>query len=94
MSETTIDRLDRKARLGMEMESFKRGPVYAYLVGRADKAATEAAGNLVEADPTDWKVIQRLQNEIKRATDLRFWIEEAIEVGRVAHDQLGEAEQA
>lgn len=95
MSETAIaDQLDRSARLGMELETFRRGPVYAYLVGRADEAATLAASALVEADPYAAREVQKLQNEIRRATDLRLWIEEAIEQGRVAHTALGEAEQA
>lgn len=88
-----IEKMEADARLGLEMEQFRRSPAYRYLIAKSELEALRAAEDLVDATPSDMNEIIRLQSTVKRLRDFQTWIIEAIERGQAAHEQLREAEQ-
>lgn len=89
-----MEALEADARLGVELETFRRSPAYRYLMAKAEVEALKAAEDLVDCSATDAGRICLLQNEVKRLRDIRVWVDEAIVKGMAALDQLEERERA
>jgi hypothetical protein len=70
------------------------GRLVAHLLSRARKEAGIALDALVDADPTEPKLIQKLQNEVQRYRDLVRWIGQAFVEGDEAERFLSEIERA
>ncbi len=88
-----MEALEADARLGLEMEKFRASPAYRYLMARAELEAMKAAEDLVDCAPDDQTTIRRMQNEVKRLRDIRVWVDEAVDKGMAALDQLEERER-
>lgn len=80
------------ARFGMELETAKDSPLYQFLIDRARDAANQAMLDLVAADATDVGGIMSFQNEVKRLQDIERWLDEAINAGQLAYDELHAAD--
>ena len=76
-------------RLGIETLRFvEREPVGKYLVERAHMDRIEALEALAEANPEDTKLIRKLQNDSKVTALFLRWLDEAIEAGQVAEQNI------
>ena len=84
-----MEALEADARLGVEMEKFRGSIPYRYLMAKAELAAED----LVDCAATDASEICRLQNEVKRLRTIRVWVDEAVDKGLAALDQLEERER-
>jgi len=78
------------AQLGVEAESFKSSGLGRYLNDRAESEIIEASNELCTVCPSDTKAITELQNKVYRANSFIIWIEEAIEDGNFAIDEIRE----
>lgn len=76
------------AQLGVEAEAFKSTNLGRYLFQKADDEIIEALHELARVDPTNVKRITELQNQSYRANSFMTWIDEAIESGNFAIDEL------
>lgn len=76
------------AQLGVEAESFKSSGLGRYLNERAESEIIDASRALCEVDPADVKQITELQNKVYRANSFIAWIEEAIESGNFAIEEI------
>ena len=88
-----MEALEADARLGVEMEKFRGSIPYRYLMAKAELEAMKAAEDLVDCAATDASEICRLQNEVKRLRTIRVWVDEAVDKGLAALDQLEERER-
>lgn len=73
---------------GMEVEAFMGSKVGKYLIGRAEQEVEEATVQLKNADPENPKLIRTLQNKIKCAESIQYWMAEAIQTGELAQIHL------
>lgn len=78
----------REAQLGLEADNFKASRLGTYLYDRAEMDILDATSDLVTVDPCNSKYITELQNKIYRANSFIIWIEEAIEAGNFAVDEI------
>lgn len=76
------------AQFGAELEAAQNSVLYHFLIDTARQQANEAMAELVDCPATDASVILRLQNEVKRLTDMETWIDTAIQNGRMAYADL------
>lgn len=76
--------------LGIQIEAFLGSDVGKYLIGRAEHDVEEATEELKKADPENPKLIRTLQNKIKCAESIQYWMAEAIQSGHLAQQQLRE----
>lgn len=58
------------------------------MIQMAKREAANAMSALVEVDPFETRKIQRLQNEVRRFTDLCCWLQDVIRAGREAEEQI------
>lgn len=78
------------ANLSLEIErqiSNKDGPL-KYILASAHQEAVHAFMLLGEIDPTQVDQIRNLQNDIKRYSDLAFWLQAALNDGNAAFKEL------
>jgi len=75
---------------GMEVEAFLQSDIGRYLVKRADGEVEAAVEALKEADPEDAKSIRGLQNTIRVAESIQYWLADAIQSGMNAQAELYE----
>lgn len=87
-----VDLTLETAKLGIEAEAFLRSSLGRYMVDRADMEIERAMVELVEADPEDARLNREIRNRIHVAKQIKQWIGEAINSGRVAHENLIERE--
>jgi hypothetical protein len=80
------------AKLGIEAEAFMRSPLGKYLEGKALKEEKYAFAELVNAAPDDVKANTDLRNQIHVARMFLVWMDDAIQSGRAAHEQMRELE--
>lgn len=78
---------------GMQVEAFLGSEVGKYLIGRAEHDVEEATEQLKNADPENPKLIRTLQNKIKCAESIQYWMAEAIQSGHLAQMQLREQDE-
>ena len=69
--------LDR-AQFGRQVELFWDSRVGGYLQTRIRECYTAAIRELKVCDPTDTKLVMRLQNEVWKAESLETWLSEAV----------------
>lgn len=76
---------------GKELEEMLgKGGVWITLLRLARKASIAATVRIAVADPNDTKLIMRLQNEMRRYSDLVAWIKQIIENVQEAEEQATE----
>lgn len=73
---------------GMEVEAFLQSEIGRYLTKRAEAEVEAAVEVLKVADPDDVKSIRGLQNTIKVAESVLYWLADAIQSGLNAQDEL------
>lgn len=78
------------ARTGIDAEAFSKSDIGKFLIAKAQAEIEAATEDLIDADPSDWKANQDIRNKIHVARMFLVWLDEAIQVGRHAHDQLRE----
>jgi pyrroloquinoline quinone (PQQ) biosynthesis protein C len=78
---------------GIEVEAFIRSKVGQYLIHRAESEVTDALEALKEVNPTDAEAVRALQNQIKRAESIQYWMAEAIQEGVNAERLLTESDE-
>ena len=76
------------AELGREAKDFKISRLGQSISNMLDNQESQLIEELVVADPQDWKEIQRLQNEIQMRRLMPKFIDEAIQAGQVAIQNL------
>lgn len=76
------------AQLGVEAELFKSSGLGRHLNYRAESEIIDASQELCTVDPTDTKAITELQNKVYRANSFITWINEAIEEGDYALNEI------
>lgn len=81
-----------EVELGLDVEQFMQSKVGRYLVGRAMHEADQATEQLKTADPENSKEIRRLQNEIYRSNQVIEWLNEALQAGKNAEEQIHQNE--
>lgn len=78
------------ARTGIDAEAFANSDVGRFLIAKAQAEIDAAVGELIDAEPHDWKANNEIRNRIHVARMFLTWLNEAIQVGRHAHAQLQE----
>ena len=76
---------------GMQAEAFLLSPIGRYLVKRAEGEIEQAVEGLKQADPDDSKSIRNLQNAVKVAESIQYWLAEAIQTGHNAQVEFIES---
>lgn len=82
------DELVKLARLGIEAEAFAVSPLGKYLMQKATSEIEAATAYLVAAEPDDIKANTVIRNQIHVANMFIVWLQEAVNTGLQAHDQL------
>ncbi|HXK61222.1 MAG TPA: hypothetical protein PLP42_15145 [Acidobacteriota bacterium] len=75
---------------GMEVEAFLQSDIGRYLVKRAESEVDSAVETLKEVDPEDAKSVRGLQNTIRVAESIQYWLADAIQSGMNAQVELYE----
>lgn len=84
--------LYRAVDFGMEVQAFVGSRIGKYLIGRAEEEAAAATEALKDIEPEDSTGVRRLQNLVKRAEGVQYWMAEAIQAGLDAQRQIMEQE--
>ena len=80
-----------EAQLGIEAEAFKNSKLGLYLRDKAENEIMDASSELTTVNPKDVDRITELQNQVYRANSILIWIEEAIENGDYAINEINES---
>jgi len=80
------------ARTGIDAEAFSRSDIGRFLIQKAQSEIDAETAALIDADPSDVKLNTDIRNRIHVAKMFLVWLDEAILVGRHAHDELRELE--
>jgi hypothetical protein len=72
------DELLERAAFGKQVENFWGSRIGGYLRIRAQECYTAAIQELKSCDPTDTRLVQRLQGQVKVAEDFEQWLSEAV----------------
>jgi microcompartment protein CcmL/EutN len=75
-------------KLGAEAEAFIVSPLGKFLIQRAEDQIETAVEALKRCDPDDAKAIRAVQNEIRIAEDVQYWLAEAVQAGHNAISAL------
>lgn len=86
------DELLALAQMGMDAETFLRTPLGRFLVDKARREEADAMEELVGCDPEDAKTNRELRNRIHVSRMVVSWLNDAVNIGHAAHDQLKEYE--
>lgn len=78
------------ARIGIDAEAFSKSDIGKFLIGKAQAEIDAEMDALVDADPADVKLNTDIRNRIHVARMFLTWLDEAIQVGRHAHESLQE----
>ena len=76
------------ARIGIDAEAFAKSDIGKFLIGKAKAEVEAATAELIDAEPGDWKANNDIRNKIHVARMFLVWLDEAIQIGRHAHEQL------
>lgn len=82
------NQLKQQIDFGFQVEAFLRSEIGQYLVKRAEDQISAAVEQLKVADPEDAKAVRAIQNEIKVAESLQYWLADAITAGENAQQQF------
>jgi len=80
----------REIDFGMEVEAFLQSDIGRYLAKRAEAEVESAVEAMKVVDPEDTKSVRGLQNTIKVAESVLYWLAEAIQAGLNAQAELHE----
>lgn len=72
----------------LEIKAFLGSTIGKYLIANAEEERDEAIAALVNCPAGDVSRISELQQTIKRAESIQFWMAEAIQAGVNADEQL------
>ena len=78
------------AQLGVEIEQFKSSDIGKYLLARAKDDIITASEQLISVEPNDVFKITSLQNKANVANSFIVWLEEGIEAGNFAMQNIQE----
>lgn len=78
----------------LDVKAFLGSVIGKYLIGNAEDERDEAIKALVNTDPMNVSKIMELQQTIKRAESIQFWMAEAIQAGINADEQLRAQDRA
>lgn len=87
MSDDT-NQLKQQIDFGFQVQAFLQSEVGQHLIHRAESQIAAALEQLKVVDPEDARAIRAIQNEIRVAEDIQYWLAEAITTGQVAEQQL------
>jgi len=76
------------ARIGIDAEAFAKSDIGKFLIAKATGEIEAATSDLIDADPGDWQANTETRNKIHVARMFLVWLDEAIQIGRHAHDQI------
>lgn len=76
------------ARLGIDAETFMRSDLGKFIQRKAETERNDALNDLVNAAPDDIKANTEARNRIHVVNMFLSWVNDAIEIGRSAHEQL------
>lgn len=95
MTDFTDDELSlfATAELGENTRSFLGSDIGKYLVGCATQEIESAGRKLLKVAPTNVEKINELQMQAQTASNFLIWINEAIGMGDVAHQQITNTER-
>lgn len=83
-----VDELLKKVQLGIAAERFLATDVGGYMVEQCASARATALEALGEVDPENPKAIRDLQVELRCATRILEMIDEMIDAGKSAEDEI------
>lgn len=92
-SQQEVRELYAKVDFGIEVENFLGSKVGTYLIRYAEQERDEAVRLLKEADPFDANAIRKLQDTIKRAESIQYWMAYAIQDGLNAEKMLKDQDE-
>ena len=78
------------ARTGIDAEAFAKSDIGRFLINKAQAEIEAEMAALVQAAPGDVALGTDIRNRIHVAQMFLTWLDEAIQVGRHAHEQLQE----
>lgn len=84
MNETLL----AEAILGRDADDFLSSELGRFIAGRCEQEITEAQALLSEVSPWRRNRIRELQNRVWRARNMRQWLVELVNAGRMAEQQL------
>ena len=86
----TTDNNDLKQQidLGFQVQAFLGSELGQYLIHRAEACIESAVERLKVADPEDSKTLRAIQNEIRVAESVQYWLADAITAGQNAEEQF------
>lgn len=93
MASDDRSQLLRQVELGLDAQRFKDSDIGRELQDRANAEVEAALEQLKTVDPTDAKQITLLQNHIWKAETFLLWINEMVQEGVNAEEQLEQEEQ-
>ena len=76
------------ARMGIEAEAFTNSALGKHLLRKAAIEIAEATQELIAADAHDVQANTDIRNQIHVANMFIIWINQAVNTGLQAHDQL------
>lgn len=80
--------LHKAIDFGFQVEAFLQSDIGKHLVARADEQVESAVEELKEIDPTHVEGVRLIQNRIKVAESIQYWLADAITSGHAAQDEL------
>lgn len=83
-----------KAVLGADAEQFRRTKLGQYIYGRVANEEEELIEELIRSDPEDAKENRRLRNEIYKRRAIPRFIDEAIQSGQAARENIDQMESS
>lgn len=88
MTNADTNQLKQQIDFGFQAEAFLRSEIGQYLVSRAEDDIANAVESLKTADPEDAHSIRAIQNQIKVAETIQYWLADAITAGENAQNQF------
>lgn len=82
-----------KLDFGIEVENFLKSRIGQYLIGYAEDERDAAVKKLKEVDAFDANAIRKLQDDIKRAESIQYWMAYAIQDGVNAEKLLKDQDE-
>jgi len=82
----------KTAQIGIEAEKFLSTDLGIFLLGKAEMELETGFSLLLDALPTDYATITKLQSQCKRALNFKSWLAEAIQSGEYAVRELRQDE--
>lgn len=82
----------RRARLGIEAETFLRSTFGKFMIKKADAVRKDSIECLVDCEPGDLECNTRYRNQITSVGLFKSFIKEAVNEGINAHQQLEDEE--